>query len=332
MLPLHSERIQKLTYVFSSFAGVAQLVRALPCHGRGCGFKSRLSRSNKNRRENTRRFLLYSATILDPYPDMILFRDMNRKKYLPIALLAGVAFIIAAIVWQVMGGKSLFPERWTGVEGEPVDVTLGFVEAWLGARAVGDNEPFTQNILDYEQVSPDLRKKLKEFDGKLGGGAEDPVLCQTAVPEGLRTLPIYKQDEAAQVLVMSTTEGQTGQAIFTLAAKNNVWRITDITCGNAEQAPKGEFSFDRTGFLLKQVPAPLDSKYWHLVFEEAGVLGHAVPLFIDESTVCTKQDGSTGACNDDVLKETAPARVMGELGETGVVVKRIEMVESVSIQ
>ena len=28
----------------ATYAGVAQLVRALPCHGRGCGFKSRLSR------------------------------------------------------------------------------------------------------------------------------------------------------------------------------------------------------------------------------------------------------------------------------------------------
>ena len=27
-----------------SYAGVAQLVRALPCHGRGCGFEPRLSR------------------------------------------------------------------------------------------------------------------------------------------------------------------------------------------------------------------------------------------------------------------------------------------------
>lgn len=31
------------------FAGVAQLVRALPCHGRGCGFKSRLSRSQEQK-------------------------------------------------------------------------------------------------------------------------------------------------------------------------------------------------------------------------------------------------------------------------------------------
>lgn len=30
--------------LYSSLAGVAQLVRALPCHGRGYGFESRRSR------------------------------------------------------------------------------------------------------------------------------------------------------------------------------------------------------------------------------------------------------------------------------------------------
>ena len=33
------------------FGGVAQLVRALPCHGRGCGFESRHSRP-KWKKEN----------------------------------------------------------------------------------------------------------------------------------------------------------------------------------------------------------------------------------------------------------------------------------------
>lgn len=263
---------------------------------------------------------------------MVLLSGMNRNKYLPIILVVGIAIIIGAILWQVLGGKGLFEERWTGVEGKPIDITLDFYDAWLGARQTGDNEPFTQNLLAFEQVAPDLRTRLQESNGKLGGDQQDPVLCQVGVPEGLRTLPIFQKDEEAQVLVMSTTDGQTGQAIVKLAAKNNLWRITDITCGNAEQAPQGEFSFDKTGFLLKQVPAPLDSKYWHLVFEEEGVLGHAVPLYIDESSVCARQDGSTGACNEEVLKETAPARVMGEMTESGVKVKRIEMVESVSIQ
>lgn len=263
---------------------------------------------------------------------MLSLNNMTRNKYLPIALIVGTALIIGAIIWQVLGGKGLIPERWTGVEGEPVAITLSFYEAWLGARAAGDNEPFTQGLLSYEQIGKDLRERLQGFEGKLKSGEEDPVLCQKDLPGGLRTLPVYQKEDAAQVLVMSTTKGQSGQAIVTLAAKNNLWQITDITCGNAEQAPRGEFSFDKSGFLLKQVPAPLDSRYWHLVFQEEGVLGHAVPLFINESTVCVKKDGSTAACNDETLKETEPARVLGEMSESGVTVKRIELIESVNIE
>jgi hypothetical protein len=257
--------------------------------------------------------------------------NMNRNKLLPILLVAGGVVVVGLIIW-FSSGKGLIPERWTGVTGEPINVTLDFYEAWLSARGVGTNEPFTRGLLDFEQVSPELRDKLAAFDGQITDGSEDPVLCQTAVPEGLRTIPVYTQEAAAQVLVMSTTDGQTGQAIVSLESKDGLWRISDITCGNAETAPKGEFSFDKAGFLLKQVPAPLDSKYWHLVFQEAGVLGHAVPLFISETTVCVNKDGSEAACDDNLLKETIPARVKGELSETGVQVKRIELVESVSIE
>lgn len=256
---------------------------------------------------------------------------MNRNKYLPFALAAGIIVLIGIVAWQIMGGGKFSSERWTGVEGEPINITLDFYEAWLAARGVGDNEPFTRGLLNYEQISPELREKLATFDGKLGEEEQDPVLCQSSVPAGLRTLPVYVQEESAQILVMSTTKGQSGQAVVSLASKNNLWRITDITCGNAESGPQGEFSFEKSGFLLKQVPEPLDSNYWHLVFQEAGVLGHAVPLFMNNETVCVLKDGSTTTCSDNVLKETEPARVFGELGETGVQVKRIELVESVSI-
>lgn len=240
--------------------------------------------------------------------------------------------ILATIIWQVMSGKGLLGEKWTGVEGDPVNITLDFYESWMSARTVGDNEPFTQELVNVDYISQGVRDRVSEFNGRLGEeGLVDPVLCQIGVPEGLRTLPVYKQDESAQVLVMSTTKGQAGQAIVTLAAKNNLWQITDITCGNAEQAPDREFSFDKSGFLLKQVPAPLDPNYWHLVFEEAGVLGHAVPLFIDSETVCILKDGTTSACGDDVLKETKPARVYGEMSESGVQVKKIELLETVFV-
>lgn len=265
--------------------------------------------------------------------NMIKYRDMNRNKFLPIALVVGVIVVIGIIVWQVMGGKSLLSETWTGMEGAPVDVALNFYESWLSVRNTeGGGDPFAAGLLDYPQISKGVREHLASFEGKLGEeGTEDPVLCQTELPTGLRTIPVYQQEESAQIIVRSSSREQFGQALVTLAAKNGLWQITEISCGNAEAGPQGEFSFDKAGFLLKQVPAPLDPNYWHLVFQEAGVLGHAVPLFIDESSVCAQKDGTEVACNEDFLKETIPARVKGELTETGVQVKRIELVDSISI-
>ncbi len=262
---------------------------------------------------------------------MFMSRYFDRSKLLPVLLVAGVLLIIGLIVWATSGGRGFLSEPWKGVAGDPINVTLGFYEDWLKARTVGPNEPFVQGLLDYEQVGPELKEKLKAQEGQLNDESTDPVLCQVGVPEGLRTIPVYQQEEAAQMLVMSTTDGQTGQAIVNLVAKGGLWQITDITCGNAESGPQGEFSFDKSGFLLKQVPAPLDSNYWHLVYEEAGVLGHAVPLFLDADSVCVNADGSTGTCDENILKETMPAHVQGQMSETGIQVKRIEIVESVSI-
>lgn len=257
---------------------------------------------------------------------------MNRNKFLPIALVIGVVVVIGLIIWQVMGGKGLFADPWKGMEGTSVEVALNFYESWLSARSTEGADPFANGLLDYPQVSQNLRDHLSTFEGKLGEeGMEDPVLCQTVIPGGLRTVPVYQQEESAQLIIRSSSKEQVGQALVTMAAKNGLWQITEISCGNAETGPQGEFSFDKAGFLLKQVPAPLDSNYWHLVFQEAGVLGHAVPLYIEETTVCAQKDGNEVACNDDFLKETIPARVKGELTETGVQVKRIELVDSVSI-
>lgn len=257
---------------------------------------------------------------------------MNRKQVLPIALAAVALLIIGVVIWMVSTGKTLIPKPWTGVAGDPINVTLDFYEAWLEAKTVGPNEPFARGLLEYQQVGPELRDKLSAFDGQLEASSTDPVLCQSSVPEGLRTLPVFQLEESAQIMVRSTTEGHVGQAIIDLEARDGLWRITDINCGNAEQGPQGEFSFDKGGFLLKQVPAPLNPEYWHLVFQEAGVLGHAVPLFIDAETVCVNKDGDEVACDDNVLKETAPAHVKGQMGEAGVDVARIEMVDSVSIE
>lgn len=248
----------------------------------------------------------------------------NFKKYLPIALMALAVVVFAGLLWWMNKGGDGFGGEARGMEGDPLDVALGFVEPWLSARQSADTNPFALGLHNSIILSSEMSAKLADYEGKLGEGELDPVLCQTVVPEGLRTLPVFKQESAAKILVMSSDKTAGGQALVTLSSRNGLWQIDDITCGSAESDPnQGEFTFDKEGQLLKNVPAPLNSQYWHLVFEEGGVFGHTAPLFLDGGSMCNK-DGSDSVCSEGMLQETARVHVQGSMTEAGVQVKRIE--------
>lgn len=250
---------------------------------------------------------------------------LSIKKYLPLALMAVAVIILAGFLWWFnKGNDGLLGGETRGMEGDPLDVALGFIEPWLTARQTSDTEPFARGLHNSIILSTDMSAKLADHEAKLAAGELDPVLCQTTVPEGLRTLPVFKQESEAKILVMSSDKTAGGQALVTLASHNGLWEITDITCGSAESDPnQGEFTFDKEGQLLKNVPAPLNSHYWHLVFEEGGVFGHTAPLFLDGSSMCNK-DGSESICSESMLEEIAHVHVQGEMTEAGVQVKRIE--------
>ncbi len=248
---------------------------------------------------------------------------MNKNKLFSILLIVAVMAAIVIYFAFVKGGVQFGEKR--GVEGDPIDVALGFYEPWLTARQSTSTPPFEPELSSRMELSRDLAAKLMEYKDKLVEGEMDPVLCQIEVPEGLRTIPVYKKDDSAQILVMSSKKGVAGQAVVTLAADDGLWQITDIACGNAETNPnQGEFSFDKEGQLLKNVPAPLDSKYWHLVFEEGGVFGHTAPLFFDGNSVCVDTSGSESVCEDSMFKETEAVHIQGSMNEAGVEVKRVE--------
>jgi tripartite-type tricarboxylate transporter receptor subunit TctC len=80
-------------------AGVAQLVRALPCHGRGRGFESRLSRHFVALNQSFRQFLILrfdSGTPRAPTPITFLTALLFRTAGVLIALLLGAASIAPA--------------------------------------------------------------------------------------------------------------------------------------------------------------------------------------------------------------------------------------------
>jgi len=252
--------------------------------------------------------------------------NTNRNFYL---MVAAAAVVVVGVVWWLFlligGGMDSDPDKGRGVEGEPIDVTLEFYEKWLIARQSEDSNPYSLNLDEDISLSAELSQQLSDKEGDLVDG-RDPVLCQMSVPESLRTVPSFSNDEAAQFLVLSATKGLDGQASVSLRKNGDLWMITKITCGSGEQDPnQGEFSFDKEGLLLKNVPPPLDSQYWHIVFEQDGVFGHTAPLLLGNESVCVSSEGVEELCSDSMFTDTQKVHVQGQMSEAGIEVKKIEI-------
>jgi hypothetical protein len=70
------------------------------------------------------------------------------------------------------------------------------------------------------------------------------------------------------------------------------------------------------------VQPPLDPEYWHLVFSQAGVMGHTVTLFFSDTSLCFI-DGKEQVCTDSLLQETMKVQIQGSMTESGVEVARL---------
>ncbi len=242
---------------------------------------------------------------------------MNRNK---IIALVAIIVVIFGIFWLINRGPS---EQQVSMF-EPIDTVSGFYDQWL--RAVKDPanaDPDIKTLAKSPILSKSLRDKLKKLDV-----SPDPVLCQTVVPEAFSARRVYEGDEASQILITSKDSSVTEQAIFTLRKINEGWYIDNIECSAGEVAPVREFTFEKEGFLLKDsIPAPFDSKNWHLVFEENGQAGHVVPLFFDASSECTNIDGDKSACNTDGFQEALKVSIQGQMSERGVSVSFLKFIK-----
>lgn len=239
----------------------------------------------------------------------------------------------AAVVGLLVLGTGLFlakdylwPAPHQAVVGEPVDIVLDFYDPWLTAAQSTTTDPYKEGLAKASILSKELRKKLAGAKGR-SDTEPDPVLCNVILPLEISARPVSQIDGIAQVLVLSRTEGQEGQALVYLTQEGEGWYIADIVCSPGEFGPEREFSFDTEGFLLKSVPAPYDSQYWHLVFEERGEPGHAAPLFFDAQSTCVALDKSEAVCDPSTFVEPSKAYVRGQMTETGVQVQRIELLK-----
>ena len=206
---------------------------------------------------------------------------------------------------------------------EPLDIVFDFFTPWLEAMKSTTTDPYAAGLAENELLSASLRTKLVENKEN----EIDPVLCQSVAPEKIAARILFTQDKEAQILVTAKDKTITNQAVITLKGLNDGWYIAAIDCSLGEFAPDREFTFEREGYLLKSVPEPLNSEYWHIIFEENGVNGNAAPLYFDGESTCQATNGSTATCTPDEFKEATKIKAYGQMSEIGVEVDRIEFVK-----
>lgn len=203
---------------------------------------------------------------------------------------------------------------------EPVDVVADFYQPWLEAVQSTSTNPYQAGLAKWPFLGKELRAKIS--DARDVEGVLDPVLCQTVIPSDISMRIVSETSRKSEILVTARQSPSTEQALVTVLPLNGGWYISDIRCAPGEFSPEREFSFDKEGKLQKNVSAPLNLEYWHLVFEDNGTSGKYVPLFFGPESVC-----NGGVCSPDTFVEMSDARVQGEMTELGVSVKRLEVTQ-----
>lgn len=209
---------------------------------------------------------------------------------------------------------------------DPLNIVLDFYESWLAAALSTSTDPYREGLTKEPLLSPELRKHILS-DRKRTEADIDPVLCQAIIPPEISARPVSQTETMAEVLVLPRRTENPAQAVVKLTRLNEGWYIEDIRCTLGEIGPEREFSFDKEGNLLKSVPAPLNSQYWHLVFEENGQPGHFAPLFFTSASACVTLEGIEGTCDQSQFADAMKAKVQGEMTETGVQVKRLTLLK-----
>lgn len=232
---------------------------------------------------------------------------------IPIIIITGIALLIIAIF--IFNTDS--PDKVQTVE--PLDVTLNFYNEWLSTKKTNvDSLPKLLAITT--ALDADFAIKLQVENPSFV--SVDPVLCMKVTPDKIGAKRIYELADTAEYMVLGRSGVSTQEsALVFLTKKSDVWQISRITCSTGETAPVSEFTFEKDGFILKDVPAPLDSNFWHLVFVEDGQPGHTVPLLFDQSSSCTYKDGTVSVCDTSRFAPAQGATLKGDALESGVNVK-----------
>lgn len=253
--------------------------------------------------------------------------SQNKRYIIAGAIGILVILLIATILYKNRGeGVPVTPQN-TDIQefstSSPVEIVLDFYEPWLKAQKSTSTDPITLEPEKNMILSKELRTRLSDMKNHAPTEI-DPILCQTTTPERVTGRIVSQDENEVRVLVMAKDTALTAQSVFTLKKMSGGWYIDSILCSPGEFDVPREFSFDQEGYLLKRVPPPLDSNFWHIVFEQDGEQGHAVPLLFDADSMCTALDGTKTTCNADVFTEAMKIHVYAQMIEAGAQVKRLE--------
>ncbi|MDA8597238.1 hypothetical protein N9L26_02780 [Candidatus Pacebacteria bacterium] len=247
---------------------------------------------------------------------------MNKKFLLLIVALG----IVVLIGFMFFDGDGIKYDREGSSEPsiDALDTVFDFYNPWLRAVQATDTDPYAEGLIESAQLSETLKTSLREAGE--GNPETDPVLCQRTIPDRIGAKVLLEVDDKAQIRVIARGTKLPGQAVAYMVIEDGEWVIDRIQCTYGESGPEvGEFNFIQSGQLLKSVPEPLDSNFWHLVYANDEYEGLTAKLLFNAESICVATDGSEAACVPDELAETAPAIVKGNALEEGIVVSRLEL-------
>ncbi len=246
----------------------------------------------------------------------------NKSLFIYAAFL--ISLVLLAAAFWLDSFQSTKTKREKPID-DPLDVVLDYYNAWLTESKSG-NKPTPESALVNNPILSTIarEKVVKSLTRK---DALDPVICQTTLPDEVAAKVVHELPNKQQTMVYSrfASTSATGLALVELELIGRTWVIADITCSSGDTLEEREFTFEQSGHLLKNVPAPLDANFWHLVFEENGTPGHNAQLHFDTNSRCTLDGTEQNPCDTTKFIETARAVVQGEMTESGVNVKLISI-------
>lgn len=248
-----------------------------------------------------------------------------KNKFIILTVLAFIVVCAIVLLQKNETNITKTDEPNIPVEADPVDTVMDFYNQWVDARTATDTDPYAAGLNQNEDLTDLLKAELTAAQESFTTENTDPILCISTVPEGLKTRTVSRTDTTA--LVLLTERGGAGLpiALVRLVGVNGQWKLDNIDCNAGETGPTlGDYTFDRTGFLLKDsVQPPLDPNNWYLVYESDGINGYTAVLNFTDASNCTSQTGESATCPNS-LYEAEYVHVQGNMTEAGVEVVQIE--------